>query len=268
MTDPAAARTPAMMRVPRWNTLDEAIRHWAAVRPLADAVVEPAGRLTWSAYDGYVTLLAARLLDLGLAAGDRVAVWLPDGCAVHVALSACLRAGLVATGIGARSGRRELKHLLGKSGAAVLLTAPRMGDTDTYALFAELRAELPALTHYLPAYEVVPVPDGTVHTAAAPDVLAAAEQRVAGRHAPTDHLALLNSTSGTTGLPKCVAHDERRWIRYHDFAVDSGELTTDEICMSVVPAPFGFGLWTSHFTPALLGAPTVVLPRFDVEETE
>jgi acyl-CoA synthetase len=114
---------------------------------------------------------------------------------------------------------------------------------------------------------VVPIPDGTVHTAAAPDVLAAAEQRVAGRHAPTDHLALLNSTSGTTGLPKCVAHDERRWIRYHDFAVDSGELTTDEICMSVVPAPFGFGLWTSHFTPALLGAPTVVLPRFDVEET-
>jgi acyl-CoA synthetase len=98
-------------------------------------------------------------------------------------------------------------------------------------------------------------------------VLAAAERRGEGRRAPTDTLALLNSTSGTTGLPKCVAHDERRWIRYHDFAVDAGDLTTDDICMSVVPAPFGFGLWTAHFTPTLLGAPSVVLPRFSVGET-
>ena len=31
--------------------------------------------------------------------------------------------------------------------------------------------------------------------------------------------------------------------------------------MSALPAPFGFGLWTAHFTPALLGAPTVLLPQ-------
>jgi acyl-CoA synthetase len=37
--------------------------------------------------------------------------------------------------------------------------------------------------------------------------------------------------------------------------------------MSVVPAPFGFGLWTAHFTPTLLGSATVVLPRFDAAET-
>ena len=30
-----------------------------------------------------------------------------------------------------------------------------------------------------------------------------------------------------------------------------------------VPAPFGFGLWTAHFTPNLLGATTVVTERFD-----
>jgi acyl-CoA synthetase len=36
--------------------------------------------------------------------------------------------------------------------------------------------------------------------------------------------------------------------------------------MSVVPAPFGFGIWTSHVTPALLGAPTVLLPRFSAED--
>src|SRR5260221_13752369 len=33
--------------------------------------------------------------------------------------------------------------------------------------------------------------------------------------------------------------------------------------MSVVPAPFGFGIWTSHVTPTVLGAPCVVMSRFD-----
>jgi acyl-CoA synthetase len=36
--------------------------------------------------------------------------------------------------------------------------------------------------------------------------------------------------------------------------------------MSVVPAPFGFGLWTAHFTPALLGAPVALLSRFSAAE--
>src|ERR1035441_5169864 len=33
--------------------------------------------------------------------------------------------------------------------------------------------------------------------------------------------------------------------------------------MSVIPAPFGFGLWTAHFTPGILGCPTVVTERFE-----
>ncbi len=35
--------------------------------------------------------------------------------------------------------------------------------------------------------------------------------------------------------------------------------------MSVLPAPFGFGLWTAHFTPTILGAPCVLLDRFTPE---
>ena len=35
--------------------------------------------------------------------------------------------------------------------------------------------------------------------------------------------------------------------------------------MGAVPAPFGFGLWTAHFSPAILGCPTVVMPKFDAD---
>ena len=81
--------------------------------------------------------------------------------------------------------------------------------------------------------------------------------------ATPDALWLLNSTSGTTGLPKCVMHDQQRWFAFHDLAVAAADLRADDVFMSVLPAPFGFGIWTGHVTPTLLGAPTAVLPRFD-----
>ena len=82
-----------------------------------------------------------------------------------------------------------------------------------------------------------------------------------------DDLFLVNSTSGTTGLPKCVMHTQNRWLYFHQQAVRSGRLDADDVVFSAVPAPFGFGLWTAHFTPAMLGAPLVVAEQFDPDRT-
>ncbi len=80
-----------------------------------------------------------------------------------------------------------------------------------------------------------------------------------------DDLWMLNSTSGTTGLPKCVMHAQRRWFAFHDLAVEAADLVADDVFASALPAPFGFGLWTAHFSPAILGAPCVVFARFSPE---
>ena len=80
-----------------------------------------------------------------------------------------------------------------------------------------------------------------------------------------DELWFLNSTSGTTGLPKIVMHHQARWFAFHRLAVATGALTGADVFMSVLPAPFGFGLWTAHFTPAILGAPCALLERFTPE---
>ena len=82
---------------------------------------------------------------------------------------------------------------------------------------------------------------------------------------PSD-LWFLNSTSGTTGLPKCVMQTQNRWFYFHKKAVEFGQLTEKDIWMSVVPAPFGFGLWTAHVTPTLLGIPCLLQERFNALE--
>ena len=78
-------------------------------------------------------------------------------------------------------------------------------------------------------------------------------------------LFLLNSTSGTTGLPKCVMQTQNRWFYFHQLAEAYGALTPEDRFCVAVPAPFGFGLWTTHFTPAVLGIPTILMRRFSPE---
>ena len=80
-----------------------------------------------------------------------------------------------------------------------------------------------------------------------------------------DELWFLNSTSGTTGLPKCVMHNQRRWFAFHSLAHTDAAFTTEDVFLSALPMPFGFGLWTSHFTPSIVGAPCVVVERFAAE---
>ena len=75
-------------------------------------------------------------------------------------------------------------------------------------------------------------------------------------------LFLLNSTSGTTGLPKCVMQTQNRWFYFHQLAEAYGALTPEDRFCVAVPAPFGFGLWTTHFTPAALGIPAILMRRF------
>ena len=92
------------------------------------------------------------------------------------------------------------------------------------------------------------------------------DARLRDRRLAPDDLFLLNFTSGTTGLPKCVQHHQKRWMSFHEFAVAAGELNQSDVFMSVVPTPFGFGLWSSHFTPTILGVPTVLMPRFSADQ--
>ena len=87
----------------------------------------------------------------------------------------------------------------------------------------------------------------------------------AGRPLGPEELWFLNSTSGTTGLPKIVMHNQARWFAFHELADRVAHFSADDVFCSALPAPFGFGLWTAHFTPAIAGAPCVVLERFSAD---
>jgi acyl-CoA synthetase len=236
------------------RTLSDRVAELAATRPERSAWITPEGRFTWGAYDRAATRIAALISAKGLLPGARVAVLLPDGPAVHAALLGVERAGMVAVGIGARAGVAEIVHLLKRTGATLIIAHEQMRDRTLPELVGAVRAQGALIEDWLV------VPD-----------LIARRNWSAGEtpdHPPfppgdPDALFLINSTSGTTGMPKCVMHTQNRWFYFHQLAAEAGRFGDDEMFLGAVPMPFGFGLWTSHFSPTLLGCPTVVLPKFD-----
>jgi acyl-CoA synthetase len=233
----------------RPESVAQVVRDHAQRAPDRPAFVAGAAECTWRDYTDRADRVATLLVDAGFQPGERVAVWLPDGPGVHAVWLGAERAGLVVVGIGPRAGERELRHLLSRSGAVGWVSQARHRGLDATALAREL-IRAGALRRHV-------VVDGER------EGLCEAAPLDAGRALGVDDLFLLNSTSGTTGLPKLVTHDQRRWYHFHDWAVAAGDLREDDVFLSALPAPFGFGIWTSHVTPTLLGAPTVLLPRFD-----
>jgi acyl-CoA synthetase len=238
----------------------------AAGRPDAPALIGDAGRLTWAEYDRLSTALALVLVEAGLAPGERVGVLLPDSPTVHVAFLAAEKAGLTVVGIGARAGERELEHLLGRTGARTLLTLDEHRGQDAAVLVAALRSAGLDLRHHVvvPRFEAHDGRPVVVDGRPVPRAVVVAAPVLAERRIGPDDLFLINSTSGTTGLPKCVMHTQNRWMYFHQKAVEHGALTDADVFFGAVPAPFGFGLWTAHFTPMILGVPVVMQERFDV----
>jgi acyl-CoA synthetase len=237
------------------EALSDTVRAHARAKPAGLAYAESSSRINWAEYDELSDLLAGDLIATGLPRGGRAALLLPDGPGVHVAFLAGEKAGLTLMGIGVRAGDREIAHLLKKSRSTVLVTEARVGERRAAELVEAMRAQSVPLAGH------VEIDRRGVGPGRGGRPLAEIARRRLG---PND-LWLLNSTSGTTGLPKCVMQFQNRWRYFHRLAVESGGLNADDRFLGLVPAPFGFGLWTAHFTPAYLGAPTFVVSRFDAE---
>jgi acyl-CoA synthetase len=264
------------------RTLSGVVREHALQRPSDPAYIVVGTDidrvLTWAEYDRYADEFATVLANAGMSPGARLGVLLPDGAAVHICFVAAERAGLVITGIGSRAGDAEIRHLLQRTGASALVTHQTFRGAPASALVESLGeitthesssgAGQRPLTHFVvPTWlegdhhpllcNGRPVDLGTNYDS---------RERLTGRAIGPNDLFILNSTSGTTGLPKCVMHTQNRWFYFHQMVAAAGELVPGDVFFGAVPAPFGFGLWTAHFTPNILGAPTVVSERFQVDQ--
>lgn len=178
---------PARLNMARYCVGDSAAvvpdRTALAVVSDAAAPAEHAERWTYAELDDAVRAVAAGLLGLGLAPGDRVMIRLGNTSDYPVAYFGAMAAGLVALPSSDQLTEEEARFLLEDSGARTLLVSEALG---------------------------IRVPEGV--TVIRPEDLArwrAGAQRAAYADTSAEDPAYLVYTSGTTGRPKGVLHAHR-----------------------------------------------------------
>jgi long-chain acyl-CoA synthetase len=165
--------------------------------------------------------LAATLrADLGLTAGERVAIMLPNLLQFPVALLGVLRADLVAVLVNPMYTARELQHQLADSGASVLIVLDNFGHVAVEALAgtAVKRVIVTRIGDMLPwpssllANATVKHIKKLVPPFSIPNALRWSKALATGAHLPRvqaqakpDGIAQLQYTGGTTGVSKGAA---------------------------------------------------------------
>ncbi|MDV2986751.1 UNVERIFIED_CONTAM: AMP-binding protein [Methylobacteriaceae bacterium AG10] len=201
------------------------------------AIVDGAETLTYGAFRARVAALAARLEDLGLRPGDRVAILLPKSIRECVAIFAVAAAGGVFVPIHPSLRPRQVHHIVADSGARALLTdAPHA-------------AGLEGALDDLSGVRVLTEETGGDGAALLP-----------GEPAP-EGLAAILYTSGSTGLPKGVMLSHANLIAGTRIVRTYLGIGPRDRILSVLPFSFDYGL-NQLLTSVEQGARIVLLtPR-------
>ena len=117
----------------------------AVSHPDRECLVDGLTRYSYKQVDEDATAFAVTLRDLGVAAGDRIAVDLANHSQWIVVLLAAAKLGAVLVPVNPGLGLREFKYQLRHAEVTVAVTMAHLGDLDYVDLLDELMSDLPDL---------------------------------------------------------------------------------------------------------------------------
>ncbi|MCE3554642.1 AMP-binding protein [Pseudonocardia sp. RS11V-5] len=210
--------------------------------------------VTFGELESRANRLARTLRAQGVDRGDRVAILAMDGSGYLETVFACLKLGAVYVPLNYRLRAGELRTLLDRAGAGVLMVDRRYAP-----IVAEIRAELPAL-------RLVACFDGPCDGAdvAHEDLVAAGADVDPGVPVRDDEIVALAFTSGTTGLPKGVLQSQGMLKAMVAGRHQQYDLQDHDVRYGSSPM-FHIAGQMMLYGHVMRGIPSVVLPKFDAD---
>lgn len=263
VTTPAQDVVDAVCPVTTASVLERAF----LLAPELDAVVDANSRHSYRDLHRDVQAVQSSMHATGVVPGDRVGICMTNSYEWIVIFLAVTSLGAIAVPVNTRFKARDLEYGLGHSGMSVLFMEGRVLSND---LLATLRTFLPEVDSELPG-EKLPALRSLIVLGAGPTpvggrswdaFLEAGLGTVIPSQCGPDDPALIQYTSGTTGLPKGVVLTHRA-ICGNGFAatVRMGLRTGDRMHSA---RPFFHVAGTTQSILACLqqGATLVTMPRF------
>ena len=235
----------------------ELIRRQAARYPQKVAYSDKAAAVTYAELAQSTARLAGNLQGLGLAAGDRVAILLPNSVQWIQCCFAALRAGLVGVPIAYESALPEITYRLSDAGCRAIVTTDEvlekhpnllegLGDVKHVILMDRGERRAPGLR----------LADLLSNDAAAPR-----------DPASLDEVAFIVYTSGTTGRAKGVMLNVRGmlWVTAACWA-PSVDFGPDDRVLSPLPLFHSYALNLSVLSILAAGASEHIVEKYSTQE--
>lgn len=223
----------------RWDTIPEMVSSAADRFGDAEAVVDGPLRLSFSELVERIHCAAGAFADLGIAKGERAALWAPNSAEWIIAAFGLITAGGVLVPVNTRFKTDEAADIISRSGAkAVLVQQGFLGVEYT-------------------APEGVPVID------VKSDFLAGGGPF--SRPVDGGDISDIIFTSGTTGRPKGVMMNHRQNLRLYEEWCDLADLRQGDRYLMVNPFFHTFGYKAGLIASFIRGATMLPVPVFDVD---
>lgn len=246
------------------QTLLDVWNERAALHPQRCYVSDDRGhRLSYGQVDEQATQLGAWLQQQGVSEGDVVSFQVPVWAEFAVVYVACLKIGAVMHPVSCTFNTRDLVHVLRQVRAAAFI-CPSSTPRRTYELQALevvpqvnslktvciMECGVPAVSNYATFERVL---------ASAPFPLEPLRRTTA------DSVALLLSTSGTTGSPKAVMLTHNNLLFSERAFTKELEVTEDDVMF--MPAPLNHATGFNHglISPMITGGRAVLQQKFSAE---
>jgi acyl-CoA synthetase (AMP-forming)/AMP-acid ligase II len=191
--------------------------------PQSTAAFEGAREITWRQLEDRSNRLANLLVDgLGLAKGERVAVWAPNRLEVPEVLAGVAKAGLVYVGLNFRMSDRDLVYVFENAEPRLLIAAGEFRD----------RAETLLEGRGVPLIDL----DEAGPAGYEGQLARAASRAPSTLHhiRPEDDFCIVY-TSGTTGTPKGVWFDHARVLQHATVAALEYEIDATTRYLTAIP---------------------------------
>lgn len=193
---------------------------------------------------------AHAITELGLVAGDRLAIQIEKSVGSLAIYAACAQSGVVFLPLNTGYTPTEVEYFLDNSGAKLLLCDPK-SETNLHDVSSACGAQLLTLAA-----------NGTGSFAELANRFSAKYSTV---DRASDDLAAFLYTSGTTGRSKGAMLTQENLLSNARTLVKSWEFSSNDTLLHALPVFHTHGLFVATNVMLLAGGAMIYLPKFDIE---
>ena len=237
--------------------LHDVMRATASRHPDRRAITFKDQSITFAAFDRESNRLANGLAALGLASGDRVALYLPNCPQYELAFYAASKLGAVSSPMNPSYREREITYQVNDSGASVMVT-----HASLWPVVDACRPQLPGLARVVVVDDNPGSHDGIA--VGWDEVVDSGSTDAPAVTVDQGQLAALPYSSGTTGLPKGVMLTHRTLVCNQLQYLHASGIEAKDAFPLFLPLSHIYGVMLMNAALGA-GAHQILMERFDLQ---